>query len=127
MERRRSGRKQIQVDIEISGVCAGRCHGYAENIGRNGVSIVLESGNLAQQRAVLLSFRVWTGSEYLLRKIYARIIRQDMNVVAFEFADKDIIADAIVQDLIYYQRRLHGQSQLPLKAGSTASEHTTTG
>ncbi len=104
MERRKSKRSQILVDIEIAHPGAGRCCGYAENISRDGVSIKLWKGTLpSEQRSVILNFRVWTGSETIYRKLYARIVRGSTEEVAMEFAETDFVAEAIVQDLIYYQ------------------------
>lgn len=104
VERRKSKRSQIQVDIEIAHPGAGRCCGYAENISREGVSIKLWKGTLpSEQRSVILNFRVWTGSETIYRKLYARIVRGSTEQVAMEFAETDFVAEAIVQDLIYYQ------------------------
>jgi hypothetical protein len=104
VERRKSQRRNIQVDIEIAHPRAGHCCGYAENISRDGVSIKLTKGVLPSgQRSVILNFRVWTGSETLYRKLYARIVRDSTEQIAMEFAETDFVAEAIVQDLIYYQ------------------------
>ena len=104
MERRKSLRSKIQVDIEIAHPGAGHCCGYAENISCDGVSIRLTKGALPpEQRSVILNFRVWTGSETLYRKLYARIVRGSTEQIAMEFAETDFVAEAIVQDLIYYQ------------------------
>ncbi len=104
MERRKSKRSQIQVDIEIAHPGAGHCCGYAENISRDGVSIKLSKGVIpSQQRSVILNFRVWTGNETIYRKLYARIVRSSAEQVAMEFAETDFVSEAIVQDLIYYQ------------------------
>lgn len=106
MDRRKSQRNCIQVDIEIAQPGVSRCRGHAENISRTGVSIVLSEGSLElQQRSVILNFKVWTGSETLYRRIYARVLRREQDRVALEFAEHDFIAEAIVQDLMFYQGR----------------------
>jgi c-di-GMP-binding flagellar brake protein YcgR len=106
VERRKAKRNQIQVDIEIAHPGARRCGGYAENISRTGVSINLWDGELpTRQRSVILNFKVWTGSETLYRKIYARVVRLEQKKIALEFAEHDFIAEAIIQDLIFYQNR----------------------
>lgn len=106
VERRNAKRNQIQVDIEIAHPGTRRCGGYAENISRTGVSIILWDGELpTSQRSVILNFKVWTGSETLYRKIYARVIRSDQQKIALEFAEHDFIAEAIIQDLMFYQKR----------------------
>ncbi|GMQ89594.1 MAG: hypothetical protein BMS9Abin09_1098 [Gammaproteobacteria bacterium] len=106
VERRNAKRNQIQVDIEIAHPGVRRCGGYAENISRTGVSIILWDGELpTDQRSVILNFKVWTGSETLYRKIYARVVRSDQQKIALEFAEHDFIAEAIIQDLMFYQKR----------------------
>ena len=116
MERRKSKRSRIQVDIEIAHPGAGHCCGYAENISLDGVSIRLSKGAIpSAQRAVILNFRVWTGSETIYRKLYARIVRGSDERVAMKFAETDFVAEAIVQDLIFYQnheRRRESRSSL---------------
>ncbi|HHH45036.1 MAG TPA: PilZ domain-containing protein [Gammaproteobacteria bacterium] len=126
MERRNARRNQIQVDIEIAHPGARRCGGYAENISRSGVSIVLWDGELpARQRAVILNFKVWTGSETLYRKIYARVVRSEQEKIALEFAEHDFIAEAIIQDLMYYQNReRRAGARTPLECGETLAAVT---
>ena len=127
MERRKAKRDQIQVDIEIAHPGARRCGGYAENISRTGVSIILWDGELATgQRSVILNFKVWTGSETLYRKIYARVVRSDQQKIALEFAEHDFIAEAIIQDLMYYQKRdRRGNVRTPVDNGENISVSTT--
>lgn len=111
VERRQAKRNRIQVDIEIAHPGASRCIGYADNISRTGVSVRLWRGELpAEQRSVILNFKVWTGSETLYRKIYARIVRSGAEDIALEFAEHDFIADAIIQDLMFYQNRERRES-----------------
>lgn len=112
MERRKSKRSQIQVDIEIAHPGADHCWGYADNISREGVSVILSNGTLPdEQRSVILNFRVWTGSETLYRKLYARIVRSMPDRVALEFAEADFIAEAVVQDLVFYQNLVRRSTQ----------------
>ena len=121
MERRKSKRSQIEVDIEIAHPGAGHCCGFAENISRDGVSIKLWKGVIpAHQRSVILNFRVWTGNETIYRKLYARIVRSSAEHVAMEFADTDFVAEAIVQDLIYYQD--HERRSMSRNGVDTATE-----
>lgn len=106
MERRKAQRNHIQVEIEIAHPGFSRCRGYAENISRTGVSLTLCEGAVPrQQRSVVLNFGIWTGRETLYRKIYARVVRFDQEKVALEFAEHDFVAQTIIQDLLFYQRR----------------------
>ena len=126
MERRKAKRNQIQVDIEIAHPGAHRCGGYAENISRTGVSIILWDGELpTSQRSVILNFKVWTGSETLYRKIYARVVRLETEKIALEFAEHDFIAEAIIQDLMYYQNReRRAGARAPVKYNNTFAVST---
>jgi c-di-GMP-binding flagellar brake protein YcgR len=106
VERRQSKRNQIEVDIEIAHPGSQRCFGCAKNISRTGVSVHLWKGALPEgQRSVILNFKVWTGNETLYRKIYARVVRTGEQVIALEFAEHDFVAEAIIQDLMFYQKR----------------------
>ena len=106
MEKRTAKRNQIQVDIEIAHPGANRCYGYAENISRTGVSIVLREGELPpRQRSVILNFKIWTGEETLYRKIYARVVRPGQGKIALEFTRSDFTAESIIRELMFYQRK----------------------
>jgi hypothetical protein len=106
VERRNEQRRPIQVDIEIANPGQQRCRGYADNISRSGVRVTLSEGQLPdRQRSVVLNFKVWTGRETLFRKIYARVMRCENDQVALEFAEHDFVAEAIIQDLLFYQSR----------------------
>ena len=105
MERRQSKRKQIEVDIEIAQPGAQRCYGFAGNISRAGISVHLWKGELPQQqRSVILNFKVRAGNATLYRKIYARVVHADQQVVGLEFAEHDFVAQAIIQDLLFYHK-----------------------
>jgi hypothetical protein len=94
VERRQSKRKQIEVDIEIAQPGSQRCYGFAGNISRTGISVHLRGGELPpRQRSVILNFKVWTGKQTLYRKIYARVVHADSQLVGLEFAEHDFVAD----------------------------------
>lgn len=113
MDNRNAKRKRIQVGIEIADPGANRCYGYAENISSTGVSIVLKEGGLPPgQRSVILNFKIWTGSETLYRKIYARVVRSGQGKIALEFARHDFTTDWIIRDLMFYQRNNDKTSRL---------------
>ncbi|VAW79703.1 hypothetical protein MNBD_GAMMA15-860 [hydrothermal vent metagenome] len=115
MERRRAKRDQILVDIDIAHPGSGVCCGQVENISKSGVSISISAGELpAEQRSVILNLRVWTGNEMLYRKIYCRIVRREEERMAMEFAENDIVTEAIVHDLMFYQTRARRKA-LPMR------------
>jgi len=106
VENREAKRNQIQVDIEIAHPTANRCYGYAENISRTGISVVLCEGALPpQQRSVILNFKIWTGTETLYRKIYARVVRPGQGKIALEFTRSDFTAESIIRELMFFQHK----------------------
>jgi hypothetical protein len=120
MERRRARREKIVVDIEVARPGLGRCFGYAQNISRQGVSMILQQGTLPlHQQSVMLSFRIWTGSGDFFCKVYARVVRLDGREVALEFSEKDAITEATIQDLLYYQRSIRNKNQGKLRSHCT--------
>jgi len=105
VENRQAKRNQIQVGIEVAHPTSNRCYGYAENISSTGVIIVLQEGELPpRQRSVILNFKIWTGSETLYRKIYARVVRSGQDRIVLEFSRPDFTVDWIIRDLMFYQR-----------------------
>jgi hypothetical protein len=71
---------------------------------------------------VILNFKVWTGKETLYRKIYARVVHADRQTVGLEFAEHDFVAEAVVQDLMFYQRRERQRSSRSAGSHYTDSE-----
>ena len=51
------------------------------------------------------SYNAFIGRQALISKIYARVVRIDNTVIGCEFAEHDFVAEAIIQDLMFYQRR----------------------
>jgi len=121
VERRLAKRRHIEVDIEIAHPGTQRCYGVAGNISRSGVSVHLSKGELPQrQRSVILNFKIWTGKETLYRRIYARVVHANRQTVGLEFAEHDFVAEAVVQDLMFYQRR--ERQRLSRSAGSNHTD-----
>lgn len=119
MENRKAKRNQIEVDLEIAHPTAGRCYGYAESISRTGVSVVLQEGGLPpRQRSVILNFKIWTGSETLYRKIYARVVRPGQGKIALEFAKSDFTAESIIRELMFFQRKQDRTARLKRNSDS---------
>jgi hypothetical protein len=112
VERRQSKRHRIEVDIDIArpGLC--RCRGIATDISRTGISIQLCGGELPpRQRSVVLNVKIWTGKETLYRRIHARVVRSDRDSIGLKFLEHDFIAEAIVQDMMFYQKRARSDRQ----------------
>jgi len=119
MERRKSKRTLIQVDIEIAHPGFQRCYGVARNISQSGICVQLSNGELpVWQRSVILNFKIWTGVETLYRRLYARVVHRDEQTVGLEFAERDFSAQAVINDLLYYQRREQGGPCVEPSAGA---------
>lgn len=104
MNKRKSTRHNLLVEIEIANSGHRRCRGYVNNISRDGLSITLRDGQLpADQKSVLLNFKIWTGSETLFRKMLAKIVRIEGQQAGLVFTEHDMVAAAIVQDLLHYK------------------------
>jgi hypothetical protein len=117
VENRKSNRSPIQVEIEIAHPVSGRCCGYAENISRTGVSVILTQGQLpTRQRTVILNFKIGKGSRVLYHKVYARVVRLGEDRVALEFARPDFATAAVIDDLMSCQRDSQHLMQYPLTA-----------
>ncbi len=104
MNKRKTARQSLLVDIEIANSGHNRCRGYVNNISRDGLSITLRDGHFPiEQKSVLLNFNIWTGSETLFRKMLAKIVRIDGQEAGLVFAGDDRVTAAIVQDLLHYK------------------------
>lgn len=104
MNKRKTARHYLLVDIEIAQSGKQRRRGYVNNISREGLSVTLQEGQIPTgQKSVLLNFKIWTGSETLFRKMHAKIVRIEEQEVGMRFAEHDLIATAIVQDLLHYK------------------------
>ena len=104
MNNRKSTRHCVLVDIEIAQPGISRCRGFVNNISREGLSVVLQEGQLpAGQKSVLLNFKIWTGNETLFRKLHAKIVRVEGQEAGLVFAENDLVSNAIVQDLLHYK------------------------
>lgn len=104
MNTRKSTRHSLLVDIEIASSGNSCCRGYVSNISRKGLAVILREGEFpADQKSVLLNFKIWTGSETLYRKLLARIIWAEEQKAGMAFAEDEHVTTAIVQDLLRYK------------------------
>jgi hypothetical protein len=125
MNHRKSTRHSLLVDIEIAHPGVSRCRGFVKNISRDGLSVILQEGQIPDsQKSVLLNFKIWTGSETLFRKLHAKIVRVEGQEAGLVFAENDLVANAIIQDLLHYKsHERRKQARLTVfKAQTTDSE-----
>lgn len=109
----------IHENIELAG-----CH--ARNISSKGIYIELPSDLPSTSGTpVTLRFHIWTGRDHMTRFLRAMIIRSGLRFLAAGFTDHELITNAVVQDIHYYQqheRRLGARAmvqRLPFGANLT--------
>lgn len=107
-DQRRSPRERILVEIKIAQSSLGYCAGYAENISKQGIAVMLHQGQLLpNHKVVLLSFKIWTGNETLKRKLSANVERIDENHIVFTFTGDEEETETVIAELIKYKSMDH--------------------
>ncbi len=88
----------IHDDIELND-----CH--VLNISSKGICIELPR-DLEASFGVLISFRlhIWTGYDHISRYLRAEVVRSEHRFLAACIVDHVRIANAVVQDILYYQQ-----------------------
>ena len=88
----------IHDDIELTG-----CH--ALNISNKGICIELPRElEVPSGDPISLRFHIWTGRDHISRYLRAEVIRSGHRVLAACIVDHVRIANAVVQDILYYQQ-----------------------
>jgi hypothetical protein len=119
MNRRKSARRRVSVELEIARPGGSRCRGYAENVSREGMCVTVREGDIPDvRRPVMVNLKIWTGTETLFRKLQARIVRVEDDRLALAFLENNLVTHAIVQDLLYYES-LERRRQARLKKVGT--------
>lgn len=105
MERRLHPRQNMSVRVRVTapGIV---CEGSVRDINVRGVFLEIERGQLGTAvRAVHLHFEIDTGSQILTRQIRGRVVRNEGDGVAIRFAEHDLLARAVVSELLKYLQR----------------------
>lgn len=114
MERRKHQRTDISINVRVQ-TPALHCRGAARDVSTRGIFVELLHGLLPDDvHEVTLHFEVDTGVQVLSRQIEGRIVRNEGDGLAVRFADHDILARAVVHELMYY---MHLLQQLESSAG----------
>lgn len=102
MERRLHPRQNMSVRVRVTapGIV---CEGSVRDINVRGVFLEIERGQLGTAvRAVHLHFEIDTGSQILSRQIRGRVVRNEGDGVAIRFAEHDLLARAVISELLKY-------------------------
>lgn len=108
MERRLHPRQHISVRVRVTAPGIA-CEGSVRDINVRGVFLEIERGRLdAATRGVRLYFEIDTGSQVLSRQIRGRVVRNEGDGVAIRFAEHDLLARAVVSELLKYLQFCEG-------------------
>ncbi|MFZ5621012.1 MAG: PilZ domain-containing protein [Pseudomonadota bacterium] len=108
MERRLQSRQALSVRVRMTAPGI-ECEGLVRDINVRGIFLELEQERLdTAARGVRLHFEIDTGSQVLSRQISGRIVRNEGDGVAIRFAEHDLLARAIVRELLDYLQLYDG-------------------
>lgn len=111
MERRKHRRTDISVTIRIEIGDRG-WPAFARDISSRGVFLDLDCMALDNaQYQVELHFEIDTGMQVLSRRIRGEVTRRDTAGLAVRFSEHDILARAVVHELMYYLRLRQNRDQ----------------
>lgn len=102
MERRLYPRQNTSVRVRMAAP-GGVCEGAVRDINVRGVFLELQQGRLGRAvRSVRLHFEIDTGNRVLSRQIGGRVVRNEGDGIAIRFAEHDLLARAVVNELLEY-------------------------
>lgn len=102
MERRKHQRTDISVNLRIETRHTSH-YGIARDLSTRGIYLELVDANLDELiRDVVLHFEIDTGVQVLSRKISGKVVRNDGAGVAIRFLEHDILARAVMHELMQY-------------------------
>ena len=113
MERRKHRRTDISVNVRLE--TREQCFAaVARDVSSRGIFLELECAALDDElRHVELHFEIDTGIQVLSRRISGKITRKDTTGLAVRFSEHDILARAVVHELMYYMQLLQGEESTP--------------
>lgn len=104
MERRKHQRTDISVNLRIETAYMS-CPGTARDISTRGIFLDLGCVDFDDRASdVALHFEIDTGMQVLSRRIDGKILRKEGAGLAVRFSEQDILARAVVHELMYYIR-----------------------
>lgn len=75
-----------------------------------------------QIRDVALHFEIDTGMQVLSRRINGKVVRKEGTGLAVRFSEHDVLARAVIHELIYYMQLAHSEN-----AAQTSCDTLTSG
>lgn len=110
MERRKYPRTDAAVHVRLD-ADGTEYHGIARDVSTRGVFVELEGDRLgATECKVDMHFEVDTGVQLLSRQIGGTVVRSEGGGLAVRFAEQDVLARAVVHELMYYMQLCRGES-----------------
>lgn len=102
MERRKHQRSDISVNLRIETPDMS-CPGAARDISSRGIFLDLACADFDDRISdVALHFEIDTGMQVLSRRINGTVVRKEGAGLAVRFSEHDILARAVVHELMYY-------------------------
>lgn len=106
LERRRHPRTQTRLRVRLEApTYVG--NGMAINLSEQGVCIRLEQAAGLQSGTdyLRLHFEIETAGQILSRQLEGRLLRQTSDHVALRFVTQDLVARAVVAELLFYYQQ----------------------
>lgn len=112
MERRRQNRIETSIEVDICHL-HGECVGRIRDLGSRSLFIEIDNQNYPATGTIIhLNFRIWTGQHQLSRQASGEVARWDETGVAVLFAEQDIVARAVIEEILFYLRTSPGSHNL---------------
>ena len=122
MERRKHSRTDISVNVRLETGGQG-FPAVARDVSSRGIFLELECAALDEAlNHIELHFEIDTGIQVLSRRISGTITRKDTTGLAVRFSEHDILARAVIHELMYYMQLLKGEEPTQLGSGYEAAD-----
>ena len=110
MERRKYPRTDAAVHVRLEAHGA-ECHGIVRDVSTRGIFVEVQGDRLdGAECNVDMHFEIDTGEQILSRRIGGTIVRSEGGGLAVRFAEQDVLARAVVHELMYYMQLCRGES-----------------
>ena len=122
MERRKHRRTDISVNVRLE--TGGQFFAaVARDVSTRGIFLELECAAFDEGlHNIELHFEIDTGTQVLSRQISGKITRKDTTGLAVRFSEHDILARAVVHELMYYMQLLQGEEPTQLGSGCETAD-----
>lgn len=104
MERRRHSRTEASVEVDVCHL-QGECLGRIRDLGASSLFVEIDGQLLPSVGSIVhLNFRIWTGQFQLSRQASGEVARRGERGVAILFSPQDMVARAVVDEILFYLR-----------------------